>query len=168
MTREINAHIRRLTTHDSIEELTALLHAAYAQHAAAGRTFFASYQSVDDTRHRVDKGECWLMFAGDLMVGTVTIAVPAQVPPGYPAGVRSGAFYQLAVLPQWREQGLGERLLRWAEQRIVELGGDAAVIDTAVTATELIGWYERRGYTAVGRWLWDVTNYESVVLRKAL
>ena len=168
MTREMAVHIRRFTTHDSIEELTALLHAAYAEHAAAGRTFFASYQSVGDTRHRVENGECWVMFAGDLMVGTVTIAVPPKVPQGYPAGVRSGTFYQLAVLPQWRQQRLGKRLLRWAEQRIVELGDDAAVIDTAVTATELIAWYERRGYTAVGRWLWDVTNYESVVLRKAL
>ncbi|WP_406112836.1 hypothetical protein [Kitasatospora purpeofusca] len=42
------------------------------------------------------------------------------------------------------------------------------VIDTSSEATELIGWYRRRGYAPVGMWRWDVTNYDSVVLVKDL
>jgi hypothetical protein len=60
--------------------------------------FFAAYQSVQDTAHRLRKGECWVALAGD----------------------------------------------------------------------ELVGWYRRRGYVPVGAWRWDVTSYESVVLRKVL
>lgn len=160
--------IRPLVNSDSITELTALLHAAYAEHALAGRDFFASYQSADDTRYRVANGECWVAFLGDVMVGTVTIAVPHNAPAGYPVGVRSGTFYQLAVLPEYRSIGLGDQLLSLAERRIRERGADEAVIDTSALATELIAWYERRGYAPIGRWRWQVTNYESIVLRKPL
>ncbi|HEV2296240.1 MAG TPA: N-acetyltransferase [Tepidisphaeraceae bacterium] len=160
--------IRRLTSSDSLAELTALLHAAYAEHALAGRKFFASYQSVDDTGRRVSKGECWLAVEGDSVVGTVTVAVPFNPPAGFPAGPQAGTFSQLAVLPKHRGTGLGHRLLCLAEKRIAELGGNEIVIDTSSLASELIAWYERRGYRPVGRWKWNVTNYESVVLSKRL
>jgi ribosomal protein S18 acetylase RimI-like enzyme len=160
--------VRLLAPSDSLAELTALLHAAYAAHAAAGRNFFASYQSVDDTRNRVARGECWLALDRDVIVGTVTITVPFAAPPGYSAGPHAGTFYQLAVLPDYGGRGLGGRLLALAEQRIEELGAREVVIDTSGLATDLLAWYERRGYTAAGRWRWSVTNYESVVLRKVL
>ena len=164
----MNPTIRQLTNADSLTELTTLLHASYAEHALAGRRFFASYQSVDDTRRRVSKGECWLALDGQAMIGTVTITVPYSPPPGFPAGPQVGTFFQFAVLPQYRGTGLGHRLLCLAEQRIVEVGVNEVVIDTSSLASNLIAWYERRGYLPVGRWRWDVTNYESVVLRKRL
>ena len=160
--------IRPLAPSDSMAELTALLHAAYAAHARAGRRFFASYQSVDDTRNRVARGECWLAFDDRAMVGAVTIAVPLESPQGYPAGPHAGTFYQLAVSPEHCGKGLGGQLLRVAEQRILELGATEVVIDTSCRATDLLAWYERHGYAPVGRWRWSVTNYESVVLRKPL
>ena len=160
--------IRRLTENDSLTELTALLHAAYAEHALAGRRFFASYQSVDDTRKRVAKGECWVACDDGVMVGTVTVAFPLVAPDGFPCGPRAGTFSQLAVLPAYRGNRLGHALLTLAEQRIAELGGTQAVIDTSSLATDLIAWYERCGYAELGRWRWNVTNYESVVLGKTL
>ena len=160
--------IRRLTNSDSLIELTALLHAAYADHARAGRRFFASYQSVEDTGRRVSKGECWLALEGGSVVGTVTVTVPFNPPAGFPAGAQAGTFSQLAVLPILRGTGLGHRLLCLAEKRIAELGRNEAVIDTSSLASELIAWYQRRGYRKVGRWRWDVTNYESVVLSKPI
>lgn len=102
------------------------------------------------------------------MVGTVTVSFPYEPPPGYPAGTRSGSFYQLAVVPEYRGTGLGNDLLCLAEKRIAELGGNEIVIDTSSLASELIAWYERRGYVAVGRWRWSVTNYESIVLSKSI
>ena len=50
---------------DSVDRLTDLLRKAYAEHAAAGRRFFASYQSADDTRRRVRSGECWVAVVDD-------------------------------------------------------------------------------------------------------
>ncbi|GAA0293978.1 hypothetical protein GCM10010302_35790 [Streptomyces polychromogenes] len=160
--------VRPFTQDDSVAALTCLLHRAYSGHAAEGRVFFASYQSVQDTAYRLGRGECWVALQGTDLVGTVTVAAPYEAPEGYPAGDGSGSFWQLAVDPAYRGSGLGQRLLSLAEERIAALGSDAVVIDTSVEAAELIGWYRRRGYEPVGTWQWDVTNYDSLVLRKGL
>ncbi|MEU9293816.1 GNAT family N-acetyltransferase [Streptomyces sp. NPDC048266] len=160
--------LRRLAAGDSLEELTALIHRSYADHAVAGRAFCASYQSVHDTEHRVGGGECWLVVRGAELVGTVTVAAPYAVPEGYPASAGAGSFWQLAVDPTLRGAGLGQRLLALAEERIAALGSARVVIDTSAEAVDLVGWYRRRGYVPVGSWRWDVTNYESVVLVKDL
>lgn len=160
--------IRLFTEEDSVQELTCLLHRAYADHAAAGRVFFASYQSPQDTAHRLRSGECWLAFQGKSLVGTVTVATPYVAPEGYPASASAGSFWQLAVDPSQRGTGLGQRLLSLAEARVTARGAAQVVIDTSSQATDLVGWYRRRGYAPVGTWRWDVTNYSSVVLLKDL
>ncbi|WP_159043162.1 MULTISPECIES: GNAT family N-acetyltransferase [unclassified Streptomyces] len=151
-----------------MKQLTSLLHRSYAGHAAAGRLFFASYQSAEDTAHRAGRGECWLAFRGDELVGSVTVAAPYAAPEGYPAPAGAGSFWQLAVDPSYRGMGLGHRLLSLAEERIAALGSAQVVIDTSAEAVDLLGWYRRRGYVPVGSWRWGVTNYESVVLLKEL
>jgi GNAT superfamily N-acetyltransferase len=153
---------------DSVEELTRFLHRAYADHAAAGRRFFASYQSAADTAHRLRTGECWLALTGGTLLGTVTLATPHPTPDGYPAPADAGSFWQLAVEPAHRGTGLGQHLLTFAEQRLTTLGATRAFIDTSSLASDLIAWYGRRGYAPAGTWRWDVTNYESVVLLKEL
>lgn len=121
--------MRRFHDGDSVEELTFLLHRAYADHAAAGRVFFASYQSPQDTRHRRSKGECWVATKGDDLVGTATVSAPHTTPTGYPAPEGAGSFWRLAVDPSQRGSGLGHRLLTLAEASIATLGSSHAVID---------------------------------------
>ncbi|MGW7486970.1 GNAT family N-acetyltransferase [Streptomyces sp. NPDC054786] len=87
---------------------------------------------------------------------------------GYPAPAGRGSFWQLAVEPSQRGTGLGHRLLALAESRIAALGSTQVVIDTSSEATELVDWYQRRGYAPIGTWRWDVTNYDSIVLMKEL
>ncbi|MEU4700900.1 GNAT family N-acetyltransferase [Nonomuraea dietziae] len=166
-TRE-SVQVRRFHEGDSVEEVTLLLHRAYADHAAAGRIFFASYQSPQDTRHRLSKGECWIAMRDDALVGTVTVSAPHTAPAGYPAPEGAGSLWQLAVDPSQRGSGLGHRLLTLAEARMAALGSTHAVIDTSAAAEDLVAWYRRRGYVPIGTWRWDVTNYDSVVLAKAL
>ncbi|MGW4748473.1 GNAT family N-acetyltransferase [Streptomyces sp. NPDC004290] len=159
---------RRFGSGDSVEQLTSLLHRAYADHAAAGRVFFASYQSPQDTQHRLSKGECWVAMNRNVLVGTVTVSAPHTTPAGYPAPAGGGSFWQLAVEPSQRGTGLGQRLLALAESRIAALGSTQAIIDTSSQATDLVDWYRRRGYAPIGTWRWDVTNYDSIVLMKNL
>ncbi len=160
--------VRSFAEGDSAAELTRLLHRAYFDHAAEGRVFFASYQSVQDTAYRLGRGECWLALQAGELVGTVTVAAPYEVPEGYPAPAGSGSFWQLAVDPSHRGTGLGQRLLTLAEERVAALGSAQVVIDTSAEAVDLVGWYRRCGYVPVGSWQWGVTNYESVVLLKEL
>lgn len=99
---------------------------------------------------------------------TVTVTGRRMPPGGFPAAGPFETFSQLAVLPEVRAKGFGSRLVSFAERRLGELGASDVVIDTSCLATDLIAWYERRGYVSVGSWKWDVTNYESVVLRESL
>lgn len=125
--------VRLFAEEDSVQELTCLLHRAYADHAAAGRVFFASYQSSQDTAHRLRKGECWLALQETSLVGTVTVVTPYVAPEGYPAPAGAGSFWQLAVDPSQRGTGLGRSLavcLPRVRRLLVEcagrfLGGDA-------------------------------------------
>lgn len=160
--------MRRFADGDSVEELTTLLHRAYADHAAAGLVFFASYQTPEDTRRRLGKGECWIALEQGTIVGSVTVTGTYDTPPGYPTPIGAGSFWQLAVDPARRGIGLGNRLLALAETRIADLGSSRVVIDTSSRATDLLAWYGRHGYTSIGTWKWDVTNYDSFVLAKAL
>ncbi|WP_432114721.1 GNAT family N-acetyltransferase [Streptomyces sp. S1] len=168
---EIDEPVRltRFLDSDSVEDLTRLLHRAYAAHAASSLRFFASYQSVDDTRHRLGEGECWVAWnKGGEMVGTVTVAAPFSAPAGYPVHQSAGSFWQLAVDPSGRGRGLGRRMVKLAESRARARGLPRMVIDTSADAGELVSWYRRHGYVPVGMWRWSVTNYDSVVLGKAL
>ncbi|GAA3443286.1 hypothetical protein Pve01_27650 [Planomonospora venezuelensis] len=160
--------MRRFAGSDSAEELTTLLHRAYADHAAAGLVFFASYQSPEDTLSRLDRGECWIALEQETIIGSVTVTGAYGTPPGYPSSADAGSFWQLAVDPARRGTGLGHRLLTLAETRIAALGASRVVIDTSSQATDLLAWYSRRGYASIGTWRWDVTNYDSVVLAKNL
>ncbi|OUC96056.1 GNAT family N-acetyltransferase [Streptosporangium minutum] len=160
--------MRRFADSDSVEELTTFLHRAYADHAAAGLVFFASYQAPEDTLNRLDKGECWIALEQEAIIGSVTVTGAYDTPPGYPSSTDAGSFWQLAVDPARRGTGLGHRLLALAETRIATLGASRVVIDTSSQATDLITWYRHHGYTSIGTWKWDVTNYDSVVLAKNL
>ncbi|MFD3996072.1 GNAT family N-acetyltransferase [Streptomyces sp. NPDC058583] len=152
-----------------MEELTRLLHRAYATHAASGLRFFASYQSAEDTRFRLEKGECWVAWSeGGDMVGTITVVAPFLAPAGYPVRRPAGSFWQLAVDPTCRGHGLGHRLMELAEGRVRARGLSQVVIDTSAEADDLVSWYRRRGYVPIGAWRWAVTNYDSIVLGKDL
>ncbi|MGP3684514.1 hypothetical protein ACTVZO_07350 [Streptomyces sp. IBSNAI002] len=131
--------VRPFSDGDSVADLTRLLHRAYSGHAAEGRVFFASYQSVQDTAYRLSRGECWVVLQGSELAGTVTVAAAYEAPEGYPAGEGRGRSGSWPWTPRTGGSGLGQRLLSLAEERIAALGSDAVVIDTSVAAAELIG-----------------------------
>ena len=82
--------------------------------------------------------------------------------------VIAGEAGQFAVEPGQQRNGLGGTLIQFAENRARELGAKELALDTAVPATHLIQYYERRGYRHVGFAQWKTTNYQSVILSKTL
>ncbi len=153
--------------HDNVEQLTELCHRAYAEHAAQGRRFFGSYQSVEDTRRRVLDGECWVAVVDGEFVGTVTVSGPG----GFPTGTRRHRRPAVSRNWRWTPRGAapGWATLCWSTPNGVWRNGAATrSSSTSSAADELLAWYGRRGYAVVGRWTWSVTNYDSTVLRKKL
>lgn len=172
--------LRPLTAADSLDDLTALLHQSYASLAAQGWNFTAVDQPVSLTAQRVSAGQCIVAEQADeagrpRLVGTVMVRGPYR--PGVDAWSLDTPCYteagtailsQLAVHPDCRGRGLGERLMDGAEDWARREGYTAVALDTAMPAIALRQRYERRGYVLLGDVQWEGKTYRSVLMRKAL
>lgn len=168
--------IRPLADGDCLEQLTGLLHAAYATLAAQGWNFTAATQSVQTTRERLAEGQGFVALQGDRLVGTVCVRGPkaadqtyiADAPPPLYQQVGTAILSQLAVHPEARGQGLAERLMDAAETWARAQGFACIALDTAAPAAALRRRYERRGYAEVGSVQWSGKRYASVLMVKPL
>jgi GNAT superfamily N-acetyltransferase len=161
--------VRRFGDGDSYEELTVLLHRAYAELAAMGLRFHATHQGPDVTKKRAERGECWVAELDRRIVGTVTF-YPKERTGGSPWYDRSevSSTGQLGVDPELRGRGIGARLIDLVEGRARATGAAEIALDTSESAKHLIALYERRGYRHIEHAQWEVTNYRSVILSKTL
>ena len=171
------AVLRSWSDGDSVAELTALLHAAYASLAAQGWNFTAVDQPESVTRERLAGAHAFVAVSPDgRLVGTVAVSGPKSpdarylidpVPPLY-CQPDMAVLAQLAVHPAWRGQRLAERLMDAAEAWARTQGYAHAALDTAAPAIALRQRYARRGYAECGRVQWHGKTYESVLMRKSL
>lgn len=162
--------IRGLLETDDMEALTALIRAAYAVHAADGLRYWATHQSVEDTRKRFAAGQGLVAVAGETYVGTITVRPPQ---PGSPVALYrepgTWSIGQFAVAPGWRGCGLGRRLHEAALRYAWSRGGRTMALDTAAPAQALIAMYESWGYSRVGTHDWQPhTNYLSVLMARPI
>jgi GNAT superfamily N-acetyltransferase len=160
---------RYLAPTDDADRLTEMLHEAYAPLAAAGMRFLASHQPPETTRSRMEEGETIVALVDGEVVGMVTLSPPEEASgtPHYDRP-RVASFEQFAVRVGNQRRGIGSRLLDLVEQRARELGAEELALDTSEHASQLRAMYEARGFRFVEYVQWDVTNYRSVVLSKAL
>ncbi|MGD1826904.1 putative N-acetyltransferase YhbS [Chromobacterium violaceum] len=161
--------LRPLAETDSIEQLTALLHRAYAQLAAMGLRYTAVDQSAAVTRRRIAGGYCLQAWHGDELVGTVTVHYPRPASPCPQFRQPDGAvLMQFAVDPAWQGQRLGSRLMDAAEDWARRQGYRRIRLDTAEPATHLVERYLKRGYRVEAPLQWPDKAYASVVMVKEL
>jgi len=160
---------RYLSPGDDVEAITELLHEAYSPLREAGMNFLAGRQTPSVTKTRLAKGETIVALAGREIVGIVTLA-DASATQGSPLYNRPdvASFGQFAVKPAYQHRGIGSTLLELVEQRAREKGVAELALDTSERATDLIAFYESRGYKFVEYVQWDVTNYRSKVFSKRL
>jgi ribosomal protein S18 acetylase RimI-like enzyme len=57
----------------------------------------------------------------------------------------------LSVSPEAQAQGIGKQLMKASEEYAQQQGLKAVVITVISVRSELIAWYERRGYKQTGR-----------------
>ena len=161
--------VRRLLPSDSIPEITALLHRGYAGLSAMGFNYTAVDQDDDATRRRASNGTCFVALLDGRIVGTVTLADPGKVG-GTPLFERPGIAVagQFAVDPALQSRGVGAALMDAAEGLAADRGYTSVAGDTSEGASQLIAFYERRGFRVVERVRWEGKTYTSVVLEKRL
>jgi len=161
--------VRRLNEEDDLEELTRLLHRAYAQLAAMGLQFVATRQDVETTRARISGAECYVAVARGKIVGTITFRDCART--GSCAWYDRpdvASFGQFGVEPNLQGQGIGSTLIACVEDRAHSIGAEEIALDTAEPAKHLIDFYARHGYRIVDRVKWEEVNYSSVIMSKSL
>lgn len=159
--------IRPLRDTDSLAALTELLHRAYAPLGRAGMNYTAVDQSERTTRERIGSSECWLAEDEGEVVGTILFHPPGRMT-GCAAFETPGmaVIGQLAVDPGRQGGGIGNRLLRTAERRTVEVGAHSLALDTSERAHHLIAWYEREGFRFAEYAQWAGKTYRSVIMVK--
>ena len=161
--------IRPLLAGDSLDDLTALLHRAYAQLAAMGLRYMATHQSVEVTRKRVEQGKCLVAVADGVLWGTIVVKDASQTR-GCPWYDRPdvASIGQFGVEPRLQGKGLGRRLMAMAEALALTSGAREIALDTAEPATHLVEWYTRLDYRHIEYAQWSHTNYRSVIMSKPL
>ena len=159
--------IRPLRPEDSIDELTDLLHRAYAELGRMGLNYTAVDQSAETTRKRVESRRCIVAVDGARMVGT--ILVNAEVPNtlgAYIGRPELASFHQFAVAPEHQGRGVGSLLLAQAEHWARSFRFTAMALDTAEPAARLVAFYVRRGYRSVTTVQWSGKAYRSIIMSK--
>ncbi|HYE82201.1 MAG TPA: GNAT family N-acetyltransferase [Clostridia bacterium] len=162
---------RLLSSNDSIEELTQLLHKSYKVLADMGLKYVAAAQDSSITLSRTSQAyKCYIGIHKNMIVSTISLYSPK------PSDNSSwynkdfvAKFGQFAVAPELQRYGIGGKMLDIVEEEARRINGVRELaLDTAETAYHLIGFYKKRGYRYVETIKWDVTNYRSVVLSKPL
>ena len=146
---------RPLLPSDSLEELTALLHRAYARLAAMGLRFVATHQDVAATAERVAEAETWVGVRDGALVATVGLVHPDR--PSRADWYRRpdvAHVHQFAVDPSLQGVGVGSALMELVEGRARSLGAAELAMDTSEQATHLLAWYGKRGYRKVSTVDW--------------
>lgn len=164
-----NLQIRRLQPGDSLDDLTGLVHRAFAPLGRLGLRCTGVDQTVDTTRRRVQRGDCFVALCGERLVGTVTLEAPDRGSdcPWY-RRTDVASLHQLAVDPCRQGCGCGQALVRQAEQWARERGHAELALETPAAAQALRGFYAEQGFRIVGHWHKADKAYESVVLSKTL
>ena len=160
---------------DSLAELTALLHRAYAPLAAAGLNFTAASQTEAMTLQRLQGAHTWVAVHGAKLVGSITATGPFD--PNAQAWAHAlpwfyrqdlAHFHQFAVDPPQQGQGVGAALLQAAEAWALKQGHRAMLLDTAMPAAALRQRCARAGYADIASVQWQGKTYRSVVMLKPL
>ena len=159
--------IRLLRADDSIDEITALIHRAFARLGRMGFHCTAVEQSPEVTALRARRGACFIALRGTRIAGTMTLETPGPLRKcAWYRQREVASLHQLAVDPCEQGRGCGTWMLQFAErwaasQRYAELA-----LDTPAEAAHLLDFYRSHGYRSVGILSKPDRNYRSVVLSK--
>jgi len=161
--------VRPLRPSDSLDELTALLHRAFGPLGRLGLPCTCVGQSVEVTRQRARRGQCYVAVAGDRLVGTMTLEAPDS---GSDCATyrRStvASLHQFAVDPMVQGLGCGEAMLQFAQRRARDLGYCTLALDTPSRAAHLVSFYQSQGFRPVAEFRKSDKPYWSTVLCKTV
>jgi len=154
--------------HDSYEQLTTMLHRAFARLGMMGLNCTCVGQSPAVTEQRAQAGDCFVMVCGAQVVGTMTLyGRDDESACKHYRSRRVATIRQLAVDPAWHNHGIGKAQLAFAEHWAATHGYDELALDTPYPAAHLVAFYRANGFRLVDKMRFAGKVYDSAILSKA-
>jgi GNAT superfamily N-acetyltransferase len=153
--------------HDSYDQLTAMLHRAFARLGMMGLNCTCVDQSSAVTRQRALAGDCFVAACDGKLLGTMTLhARDPESPCHHYHGDDVATIRQFGIDPLWQGRGLGKSLLGFAEHWAATRGYAQLALDTPYPAAHLIAFYRGQGFRIVDVMRFDGKTYDSAILGK--
>lgn len=67
-----------------------------------------------------------------------------------PSGAKVARILMLAVVPEWRNKTLGQRLMKELYANCIEKGMDTIILEVRKSNSEAISFYEQQGFSTYG------------------
>lgn len=141
------------------EDITDLLHHAFAEHKAEGLHYSACDQSVEVTRQRAENSICLVALLDEKLVGTGLVSFEKR------HGKTVGYLSQLGILPKVKGRGIGTKIKITCMEICCQKGVDAIYCNTSAKAESVIRFYTQKGWQKVRLLSFENTNYYSIEFR---
>lgn len=152
---------------DSWEQLTRLLHRAFARLAALGLHCNCVDQTAAVTRQRALAGECFVAVCNGRIVATLTLeSRDPDSPCEHYRHRHVASLHQFGVDPSWQNRGIGKTLLDFASRWAAAHGFTRIALDTPFPASHLLAFYRAQGFGIVDVVRFAGRAYDSAVLSK--
>ncbi|MGH8778077.1 GNAT family N-acetyltransferase [Paraburkholderia sp.] len=153
---------------DAFDELTDMLHRAFARLGAMGLDCTCVDQPVSVTRSRAMRGDCHVAVCDGQIIGTMTLEAPDRNSPcelyqrDDVASVR-----QIGIDPAWQNRGIGTLLLALADHWAATRGYAELALDTPYPAAHLIAFYRSQGFRIADTMRFEGKHYDSAILSRS-
>ncbi|CAD6559346.1 hypothetical protein LMG28140_06605 [Paraburkholderia metrosideri] len=154
-------------TRDSFDEMTALLHRAFARLGTMGLNCTCVDQPLSVTQTRASLGDCFVAVCNGSLIGTITLHTHERASSceiynhPYVASV-----HQFGVDPAWQNRGVGRLLLAFADHWAATRGYAEIALDTPQPATHLLAFYRAQGFRIVDFVRFNGKHYDSAILSR--
>lgn len=152
---------------DSFDELTGMLHRAFARLGAMGLNCTCVDQPASVTKARATRGDCFVAVCDGRLIGTMTLYAPdrdSQCELYQQEEVAS--VRQFGVDPAWQNRGIGRLLLALADHWAATRGYAELALDTPQPAARLIAFYRGQGFRITDFTRFTGKHYDSAILSK--
>jgi len=164
-----NVVLRRFdSSRDSYDQLTTMLHRAFARLGSMGLNCTCVDQDVAVTKRRAQAGDCFVVVSHGQIIGTMTLyARDSESACEHYHHENVATIRQLAIDPSWQNRGIGKSLLAFAEHWAVTRGYAELALDTPYPAAHLVSFYRSQGFRIADVMRFAGKVYDSAILSKA-
>lgn len=139
----------RATSKDALVLASILTEATGIKQSHGDDSWGSEPYTEEETAQLIRSYPTYLAYKGDEAVGTVTLQWDDEPIWGVQQPV-AGYVHRLAIKSGYKGQSIGEQMLHWADQQVVQNNRKLLRLDCDADNLSLCAYYEKQGFTKVG------------------